>query len=127
MLGADPWPLRDDYIAVILDQVDGPAFLAAHGLGHLGEAKSKRLLALLEAQVYRQRMYASCTFFFEDLDRHEPRYAIANAVRALALTRYATGEDLSHSFHRDLQVATSHKTGHTAADILDEILEKGKA
>jgi len=126
-LGADPWPLRDDYIAVILDQVDGPALLAAHGLGHLGEAESKRLLALLEAQVYRQRMYASCTFFFEDLDRHEPRYAIANAVRALALTRYATGEDLSHSFHRDLQVATSHKTGRTAADILDAILEKGKA
>jgi hypothetical protein len=126
-LGADPWPLRDDYIAVILDQVDGPAFLAAHGLGHLGDAKSKRLLALLEAQVYRQRMYASCTFFFEDLDRHEPRYAIANAVRALALTRYATGEDLSHSFHRDLQVSTSHKTGRNAADILDEIMEKGKA
>jgi hypothetical protein len=85
------------------------------------------MLALLEAQFYRQRMYASCTFFFDDLDRHEPRYAIANGVRALALTRYATGDDLSHGFRRDLQVARSQRTGSTAADILNEILEKAQA
>lgn len=121
-LGLDPWPLRDDYISVVLGQVDGPAFLAENGLSHLGDENAQRLLALLEAQFHRQRMYASCTFFFDDLDRHEPRYAIANGVRALILTRYATGNDLSHSFCRDLRVAVSGKTGRTAADILDEIL-----
>ena len=126
-LGANPWPLRDDYIAVVLGQVDGPAFLAGHGLGHLSDEEAQRLLALLEAQFYRQRMYASCTSFFNDLDRHEPRYAIASGVRALALTRYATGDDLSHSFRRDLQVARSTRTGRTAADILDQILEQAKA
>ena len=71
-------------------------------------------------------MYTSCTFFFDDLERHEPCYAIANAVRALALTRYATGDDLSHGFRRDLRVAVSGKTGRTAAGILDEILEKAE-
>jgi hypothetical protein len=126
-LGVEPWPLRDDYIAVVLGQVDGPAFLAGHGLGQLGDEGARRMLALLEAQFYRQRMYASCTFFFDDLDRHEPRYAIANGVRALALTRYATGDDLSHGFRRDLQVARSQRTGRTAADILNEILEKAQA
>jgi len=122
----EPWPLRDDYIAVVLGQVDGPAFLAGHGLGHLSDEGSQRLLALLEAQFHRQRMYASCTFFFDDLDRHEPRYAIGNGVRALALTRHATGDDLSHGFRRDLGVAVSGKSGKRGTDIFDEIVKRTK-
>jgi len=120
-LALSPWPLRDDYIAVVLNQMDGSAFLREHGLGHLSDEKGRRLLALLEAQLYRQRMYASCGFFFDDLDRHEPRYAIANAVHALILTRQATGEDLSHGFCRDLRVAVRGKTGRTGADLFDEV------
>ena len=121
-MGLDPWPLRDGYIAVILGQVDGPGFLTGNGLAHLSDERAQRLLWLLEAQFYRQRMYISCTFFFDDLDRHEPRYAIANAVRALALVHKATGEDLSHRFRRDLGVTVSGRTGRTAADIFDEII-----
>ncbi len=120
-LGLDPWPLRDDYIAVVLGQVSKSAFLSGNGLSHLRQPERDRLLALLEAQFYRQRMYASCTFFFDDLDRHEPRYAIASGARALALTRHATGDDLSHSFRRDLGVAVSGRTGCTATDIFREI------
>ncbi len=125
-LGIDPWPLRDNYIAVVMGQVDRSAFLVENGLGHLSDENAQRLLALLEAQFYRQRMYTSCTFFFDDLDRHEPRYAIANGVRALALTRYATGDDLSHSFRRDLRVAVSEITGCTAADIYAQVVEKAE-
>jgi len=125
-LGADPWPLRDGYIAVVLGQVSGLAFLTGNGLSHLKNEEAQRLLWLLEAQFHRQRMYTSCTFFFDDLDRHEPRYAIANAARALTLTRFATGEDLSHGFRRDLGVAVSGRTGRTGADILDEVLERVK-
>jgi len=67
-------------------------------------------------------MYASCTFFFDDLDRHEPRYAIANAVRGLALTRYATGEDVSAGFRRDLGVAVSQRTGRSGTDLFQELV-----
>jgi hypothetical protein len=88
--------------------------------------ETRRLLQLLEAQFHRQRMYISCTFFFGYLDRYEPRYAIANGVRALALTRYATGEDLSHGFRRDLGAAKSARTGITAADMFDEIVTKAE-
>jgi len=124
-LGTDPWSLRDGYIAVVLGQMDGPAFLRANGLAHLSGEEEQRLLRLLEAQFYRQRMYVSCTFFFDDLDRHEPRYAIANGVRALDLTRRATGEDLGHRFRRDLGVAVSGRTGRTGADVLDELMQRG--
>ncbi|MGD2144285.1 MAG: DUF3536 domain-containing protein [Anaerolineae bacterium] len=125
-LGFQPWPLRDGYIAVVLGKVSGEAFLGSNGLGHLTTEETQRLLQLLEAQFHRQRMYVSCASFFGDLDRYEPRYAIANAVRSLALTRYATGEDLSHRFRRDLTVAVSAKSGLTAADIFDEIISRAK-
>ncbi len=121
-LGIDAWSLRDDYITVVLKQMDGPAFLAEHSLGHLSNLEAQRLLGLLEAQFYRQRMYASCTFFFEDLNRLEPRYAIANGVRAMALALYVTRDDLSHSFRRDLSVAVSESSGRTGADIFDEMI-----
>jgi len=125
-LGLDPWPLRDDYIAVVLGQVDGPDFLTGNGLDHLGGADTRRLLWLLEAQFHRQRMYASCTFFFDDLERHEPRYAIANAARAIVLTRHATGQDLTAGFRRDLGVAVSGRSERTGADLLNETLERAE-
>lgn len=126
LLGIAAWPLRDDYIAVVLGQMDGSTLLAEHDLGHLSKGETQRLLRLLEAQFYRQRMYVSCTFFFEDLNRLEPRYAIANGVRAMALVRYATGDNLSNSFRRDLSMAVSEHGGRTGAEILDEILEKAE-
>jgi hypothetical protein len=125
-MSADPWPLRDDYIAIELGQMDAPTFFAEHDLGHLSSEDTQRLLRLLEAQFYRQRMYASCTFFFDSLDRREPRYAIANSVRAIALTHYATGNDLTHAFRRDLKIAACQNTDQTGADILDQILEQAE-
>ena len=117
-----PWGLRDDYIRVLLRQANGSRFLADYHLGHLSSMAQRRLLDLLEAQVYRQRMFVSCAFFFEDLERIEPRYAIANAVRAMTLVSSVTGDDLSRAFRRDLRIAISPGTGRTGAQILDEIL-----
>ncbi len=119
-----PWPLRDDYIQVLLGQMDGPRFLGEHHLGHLSTLAQQQILGLLEAQVYRQRMFVSCAFFFEDLERLEVRYAIVNAIKALALVRYATGDDLSRAFRRDLSVAISPSSGRNGAQIFDEILEQ---
>jgi hypothetical protein len=125
--GAFPWPLRDAYIAVVLGQMDGPAFLAAQGLGSLCTAKVERLLKLLQAEFYRQRMYASCAFFFEELTRFEPRYAIANAARAILLVEQATGEDLSRGFRRDLSVATSSRTRVSGSDLFDSLAASAQA
>jgi hypothetical protein len=72
-------------------------------------------------------MYASCAFFFEELARIEPRYAIANAARALLLVKQATGEDLAHGFRRDLSVAFSARAGVTGADLYDAIIASAQA
>jgi hypothetical protein len=123
----NPWSLRDAYIAVVTGQMDGPAFLAVQGLGSLPAATTERLLKLLRAEFHRQRMYASCAFFFEELTRIEPRYAIANAARAVTLVKEATGEDLSRGFRRDLSVAVSPRVGVTGADLYDAIIASAQA
>jgi len=125
-LVVNPWSLRDAYIAVVLGQMDGPAFLAAQGLGDLPTPNADRLLKLLRAEFHRQRMYASCAFFFEDLIRVEPRYAIANAARVIVLVKDATGEDLARGFRRDLSVAVS-RVGVNGAEIYDAIVASAQA
>ena len=124
---SNPWRLRDAYINVKLGKLDGPAFLAKQGLDSLKSNVARRLLLMLEAEFYRQRMYASCAFFFEELTRFEPRYAIANAARAVQLVKEATGEDLSHGFRRDLSVVVSPRVGVTGADLYDAIIASAQA
>jgi hypothetical protein len=121
-----PWRLRDDYIRVLLDQVTTSQFLREHDLDHLSEETHRQILALLDAQVCRQRMFVSCAFFFEDLERIEPRYAIANAVQSMALIYYATGDDLTRAFERDLSVTVSPRTGRTGAAVLDELIAEAR-
>ena len=117
--GVDPWPLRDDYIRVALGQLGPQAFLAEHGLSALDMTRADALLSLLQAQVHRQSMYGSSTFSYDDLDRPEPRYAIANGLAAIQLTFQATGEDLAPDFGRKLALAVSSRSGLTGADLLD--------
>ena len=124
--GAAPWPLRDDYIDVKLGKLDEPAFLAVHGLGHLTTDASRQLLLMLEAEFYRQRMFASCAFFFEELTRFEPRYTLANAAKSIALVKEATGDDLSSGFRRDLAVVVSPRIGVTGAELYDAIMASAR-
>jgi hypothetical protein len=72
-------------------------------------------------------MYASCAFFFEELSRFEPRYAIANAAKAILLVQAATGEDLSDGFRRDLSVVISARVAITGADLYDATLASAQA
>ena len=121
-LAIEPWALRGDYFRVRLGQQTGSEFLRTAGLTHLSAQHSSQLLDLLLAQFYRQRMYVSYTFHFEDLDRPEPRYGIANALRAILLVAGATERDYVEAFRQDLKLAVSNKTALTGALLLDEVL-----
>jgi hypothetical protein len=122
--GVDPFALRDAYIKVVLGYVPPAEFLKEQEVEVDGEG-AERLLKLVEAQYYRQRMYASCAFFFSELDALTPRYGIANAAYAIKKTFDATGIDLAPDFRRDLSVVVGQSRNSeqpiTGADLFDEI------
>jgi alpha-amylase/alpha-mannosidase (GH57 family) len=121
--GLNPWVLRDSYIHVILgDQL--PAAYLAEKLGTLTSEQEQRIHGLLEAQKYLLRAYNSFTFFYEDLDRPEPHYAIANAAYAIQLTRQATGADLGRRFRNELYIANSQRSHFNGAELYDRVMEE---
>jgi len=120
----DPWKLRDRYIRVLLELQPLDDLIA--------EAASKRLPAdvcapiqfLLEAQHERQRMYASCGWFFGDFNRIEPRNSVAYAAQAVRLARKATGVDLAPQLMADLKQVVSSTTGLRGDRVLADHLNR---
>ncbi|MBI4495188.1 MAG: DUF3536 domain-containing protein [Chloroflexi bacterium] len=123
----DPWPAAEDYLGLRLGDVSLGQFLAAHAARRLSHSLVQKLSLLLEAQYYRQLMFTSCAFFFEDLDRLEPAKVIAYGARAALLVREATGLALDESFVLDLRAARSWRTGRTGADLYAQVVAHGIA
>lgn len=116
----DPWAARNEYLALRSGWMKPETFWARHGRhGRAPRAMAEecRALMLLEAQYYQQCMYTSCGFFFEDLDRLEPRNDIAFARRAISLYWQATQNDLQPEFLALLAQARSWRRGTTGADL----------
>ncbi len=115
----DPWAARDGYLALRNRWVTEEDYWERFGKNDgrpLSQRMQQQTLQLLEAQYYGQWMYTSCGFFFEDLDRIEPRNDIAFARRAISLVWQAAGDDLETEFLRDLAAARSGRTGITGVD-----------
>jgi hypothetical protein len=129
---ADPWRLIEQYIEVVLGNVQATALVRDLAASPLTGAQENRVALLAQAQLHRQRMFNSCGWFFEQLDRHEPRYVVAQAMRAMQLVKQATGIDLGPNFHEALCAArgdpaappTGDQIIHTAADLYDELALK---
>src|SRR5262249_25226588 len=120
----DPWAARDEYMGLRQQWLSAEEFWARHGRGHempLSEVACRRAEKLLEAQYWGQAMYTSCGFFFEDLDRLEPRNDIAFARRAISLVYEATGRDLETAFVQDLAASRSWRTGLTGSDLYRQL------
>jgi alpha-amylase/alpha-mannosidase (GH57 family) len=116
---ADPWAARDAYLGLREGWLAPEAFWARYG--KRGKAPTQpahetRAVRLLEAQYIGQWMYTSCGFFFEDLDRIEPRNDIAFARRAISLMWEASQVDLQADFLRAVALARSERAGLTGAD-----------
>lgn len=128
--GVDPLALRNAYIDVVLGKVPREGFLAAQGVDVSGK-RGKALFDLVEAQFYRQRMYASCAFFFPELTALSTLYGIANAAFAIKLTQEATGTDLGPGFRHDLSVVSQADPPDgpvtTGAELYDRLLSDFEA
>jgi hypothetical protein len=120
----DPWAARDSYIPVRNGWETLESFWTQYGKlqqAPADQSLTQRTLLLLEAQYYQQCSFTSCGFFFEDLDRIEPRNNIAFARRAISLIWKALDIDLQSEFVSDLQKAKSWHTSLTGADMYRQL------
>lgn len=87
----------------------------------------EQLKNLLTGQYYRQLMYTSCGFFFEDLDRIEPINTIRSAARAIQMTEQGAPlfALLVDDFAMDLAYVVSARTGVTGAEIFYRAMDRG--
>ncbi len=116
----DPWAARNDYLSLYNGWETAETFWARHGKHHREPDNAQlawRTLTLLEAQYYHQYSFTSCGFFFEDLDRIEPRNNIAFARRAISLAWQALGVNLQRDFVNDLRAAKSWRSKVSGADL----------
>jgi hypothetical protein len=102
---SDPWAARDHFIEWRNGWTTPGAFWAQHG--RFGRKPGKEHLAartwhLLEAEYCMQASFTSCGWFFEDLDRIEPRNDINYARCAISHIWRALRVDLQSDFVRDL-------------------------
>lgn len=120
----DPFASRDDYLALRNGWESLTSFWTRHSKTHRlpnDMTEVERVKLLLESQYYQQYSFTSCGFFFEDLDRIEPRNNIAFARRAISLTWQALGIDLQRTFVQDLRKARSWRTGLTGTDLYQQL------
>jgi hypothetical protein len=120
----DPWLVRDRYIRVLLNLQTVDELLGEAAGKRLPIEDCSRLQFLLEAQYERQRMYASCGWYFEDFNRIEPRNSVAYAAQAVRLARKATGIDLAPQLAADLRKVISPRTGLRGDRVLADHLNR---
>jgi alpha-amylase/alpha-mannosidase (GH57 family) len=124
-----PWKLRDDAVALYLDDFGEDAAIQpirerkeAFVRSRCGAMRSKdvkRVLALIESQRMRMFMYTSCGWFFNDVAGVETRQIMAYALRAIEHVRDVSGIDLEGDFLRDLALVRGNTVEFpTASDVV---------
>jgi alpha-amylase/alpha-mannosidase (GH57 family) len=107
----DPWGLRNEYIAVLLDPGDDNInkFLqknvGAYSSTPLQD--NSTILKLLEMQKFSMFMFTSCGWFFEDISRIEAIQILRYAAAAMAIAKEVAGIDLEPELIRRLESAES--------------------
>lgn len=117
----DPWEILEQYIQVKLGVMTSRDLISRY-VSNPESSEGVALATMMESEYYRQLMFTSCGFYFEDLDRIEPYNDIAFAARAVQLAGAAGFGDFERLFVRELQRARSWRTGRTARDMYDTIV-----
>jgi hypothetical protein len=113
-----------DYADVIQHEMTESDFLAKHGMAPLESNDIHKLFVLLSMQRYRLASFTSCSTFFWQLDRPEPRIVIHQAKKALSflslIHEHALMYRLEASFIDTLSKAVDYKSGLTGKDLYEE-------
>jgi hypothetical protein len=116
--------LRDMAIIIRDPQFDLQSALTHLGVEVITRDETKRLSLLLKSQFERQRMFASCAWFFEDFDRIEPQNAVRYAASAIHLTQKATGSSLVKDVFPLFEKVRSSRVNLNAALVFMDFLER---
>jgi hypothetical protein len=120
----DPWCALEDYLSVRGGQSAWEDFLERHDSRANWQASRQLLEGLFEAQYFRQVMFTSCAYFFEDVDRLEPRAAIARAARAISYAEASCDFRLTQGFVADLARVRSNRSPITGANLYRQVLPR---
>ncbi len=117
---ADPWAARDHYIEWRNGWISSASFWSRFGRNNrkpARESQAVRAWHLLEAEYCMQAAYTSCGWFFEDLDRIEPRIDLNSGRCAISHIWQALHINLQSNFLTDLEAARSWRSHLTGAQI----------
>ena len=106
----DPWRLRDNYIALILDRSSEniDRFLQEHAQQPLSHEEKIRILKLLEMQRHAMLMYTSCGWFFDEISGIETVQTLCYAARALQLAEELSQISIEEVYQSLLEKAPSN-------------------
>ncbi len=120
----DPWSLRDLAIQVRDPLFELKPVLCASEEKVLTTEEEKMIKLLLRSQFERQRMFASCAWFFEDFDRIEPKNAVRYAANAIHLAQKATCDSLEGDVISYFEKVSSNRVVLNAAQVFSEFLKR---
>jgi alpha-amylase/alpha-mannosidase (GH57 family) len=116
----DLYNAKKEYVKVYLKQMEEKEFEAKYIPQH-SVWKNKNVLKILDMHRYRLASFTSCGWFFEDVDRPEPRIVIGNAKKALSVLSEVNYRskmiDFEEIFVSQLSEAKSNKTTRTGKDL----------
>jgi alpha-amylase/alpha-mannosidase (GH57 family) len=120
----NPWDLRNFAI-----NTREPTFnlqKKIHELGGktLNSNQESQVMLLLRSQVERQRMFASCAWFFEDFDRIEPQNAVRYAAFAVHLVEKATLTNLSRDLLPEFEKVKSNRADINAGEVFSDFQDR---
>jgi alpha-amylase/alpha-mannosidase (GH57 family) len=118
------WDARDQYIEVFNGDRNFSDWLQNLAVSMPADEKAKKLERLFQAELECQRMFTSCGWFFNDLDRIEPKNAVTYAARAVWLVKKATGIDISPEITVILEKSKSWQNAVSALDFFKEAMQR---
>ena len=125
-IAQDPWLLRDEYIHVILGKISLEKWLARFTDRKIDSEGIKWIRWVMESQVARQKMFTSCGWFFDELNRIEPKNNIGYAAQATVLLEKASKEIFSETMASILKSVQSTRFDINGADIFMDYYVRGR-
>lgn len=115
--GIEPLNARDEYIKVKLGAIDFKRWLNLISTKTFSEKSQVQLKIAFETQYLCQKMFTSCGWFFDSLERIEPLNNIQYAAHSASQMNKLNGKDYTELITPILEEAVSEESKRTAADL----------